>query len=202
MLEISKPLLTSVCVSSMAVLAAAGAYLVQLDGYSIAAAGSEKSLQTFYGVYGDIQPDGSTKLNSETLKLRFIPTRSEVFGKSVGPAPYNGKMIQRTWRIDGFYRARLMVLNILTESSPQDPKPPGGIGSYYLAKTGDQADAPFTGTALYLDCDSQKVYQCPYALSPTEISIDQAAKKWSVLFDKKCEPVQLVVEMHASNLCS
>jgi hypothetical protein len=197
MFERLNPILAAIAVVG---LSSGTGYLMSVDGKSLVDSASKRSLQTFYGLYGDVQDDGTTKVNTETLKLRFSNERLEVTGEITGPEKFEGKIIQRNWKIGGFFRDRLLVLNILTEQNPQDPKPPTGIGTYYLNKESEDA---YTGTALYLDCGTQhKVFQCPYALSATELSLSQARAKWPALFTKQCEPVDLFLgAQHASLQC-
>lgn len=115
---------------------------------------------------------------------KFSP---EVAGDISGPVSYQGKTVQRTWRVQGFAREPELVLNILAIASPEDPKPPTGIGTYYLARTGG---GDFTGTAIYLDC-VHKFVQCPYALASEDMSPEKARARWPELFKRACEKIDL-----------
>jgi hypothetical protein len=149
--------------------------------------------QTFYGYYGDLNAAGTkTNVSKETYKLRFSRFSSEVAGDISGPVPYQGGTVQRTWKVRGFSRDRELVLNILAVESPSDPKPPTGIGTYYLAKGGED----YTGTAIYLDC-VHKYVQCPYALADEDISSEQAKVRWPELFKRECVKIDLTPGIQA-----
>jgi hypothetical protein len=151
-----------------------------------------------YGYYGELDKDGKkTNVLKETHNLRFSESSPIVVGSISGPASYQGKPIQRTWLVRGFARDPELVLNILTISSKDDPKPPTGIGTYYLAT--NEANRDYTGTAVYLDCD-HKVVQCPYALTSEDLSPQQAKVRWPELFKQECKPINLTPDAKSSPL--
>jgi hypothetical protein len=144
--------------------------------------------QALYGYYGDLDQAGKdTSISKETHRIRFSKFSPEVAGDISGPVSYQGKTVQRTWRVQGFAREPELVLNILAIASPEDPKPPTGIGTYYLARTGG---GDFTGTAIYLDC-VHKFVQCPYALASEDMSPEKARARWPELFKRACEKIDL-----------
>lgn len=175
--------------------------LVQVDVQKLADGAVAKTISTFHGYYGDLQADGvTTEVNRETFQLRFAEDGVTVFGESRGPATYQGRVVQRKWRITGVNREPRLVLNILTVASEQDPKPPTGIGTYYLART---ADGSYTGTALYLNCEPKPVVvECPYAMTATELNEAERREKWPGLYERKCAPVDLSLSSrHADLTC-
>jgi hypothetical protein len=144
--------------------------------------------QTLYGYYGDLDEAGKkTSVSKETYRIRFSKFSPAVAGDISGLVPHEGKKVQRTWRVQGFARDPELVLNILAIASPEDPKPPTGIGTYYLARTGS---GDFTGTAIYLDC-VHKIVQCPYALASEDLSPEKARARWPELFKRSCAKIDL-----------
>lgn len=147
-----------------------------------------ETAQTLYGYYGDLDQAGKdTSISKETYRIRFSKFSPAVAGDISGLVPHEGKKVQRTWRVQGFARDPELVLNILAIASPEDPKPPTGIGTYYLARTGS---GDFTGTAIYLDC-VHKFVQCPYALASEDLSPEKARARWPELFKRTCEKIDL-----------
>jgi hypothetical protein len=143
---------------------------------------------TYYGFYGDFQSDGTTTISDETIDIEFLGDGSnEVRAKASGQTSAQGKKIQKTWKFAGFRNSSLIVLGFATLPSKDDPNP-NRIGVYEL----EQSDAgAYTGTAIYWDCDSHMVMQCPYALSPDSITTSEAKRRWPKLFERACVPLPL-----------
>lgn len=160
----------------------------------------ESDLKTYYGFFGELSAETQKQhVTEDHLRLRFSAERPEVLGETTAQMPQKGKTFTRTWKINGYYRDPRLVFNIYTVPSADDPKPPSGIGTVYLTKT---EGGDYTGTTLYLDCDLVKVLRCPYAMTSTKMTMDQAQEKWSALFsdDNKCAAVELSPKLKAADL--
>jgi hypothetical protein len=152
--------------------------------------------KTYYGYYGDLAKDGrTTTISKETYRLKLSAQSPRVSGLISGPVEYLGKTVQRTWAVEGFLRNPELTLGILAVPNKDDPKPPTGVGTYYLAKTGED----YSGTAIYLDCVHRYV-QCPYALANVDLSEDQARSRWPELFKRACEKIDLTPGFEAPPL--
>jgi hypothetical protein len=143
--------------------------------------------QSYFGYYGDLQTDGTTKISEEKLELQFLANSSRVTATSAGDVTLGEKKIHRTWQYSGFTNGRQLVLSFVTVPTKEDPNP-SGVGVYQL----EQSSAGYSGTALYLDCALRAVVQCPYAMVPEDLDIQAAKKRWPKLFERACAPIELV----------
>jgi hypothetical protein len=148
--------------------------------------------QVYFGYYGDLQADATTKISEERLELRFLSNSSQVQATSSGEVTLGEKKIQRTWHFSGFANGRSLVLSFETLRSKVDPDP-SGAGVYILEKS----NAGYTGTALYVDCALRSVVQCPYALAVDNLDTQAVRRKWPKLFERTCTPIELVPDQPA-----
>src|ERR1700693_5046630 len=98
--------------------------------------------QVYYVYYGVHGVDGKTRTAKQQQNLRFSKTSSTIEGEMSRDVSVDGKVIRRTWRLQGDRRDVEMVLGFATVATSTDLYPPRGIGTFYLAK----ANGYFTGT--------------------------------------------------------
>lgn len=147
--------------------------------------------QTYYGYYRDINDDGSPKISDEEWQIEFAQNSPDVRASVTGPVTYKKRTIQRQWKFQGFHHGNYLAMSFVTVPSTQDPHP-SGIGVYQLEQSGG---TDFVGTALYLDCGTGKIIQCPYALTLQRMDETVAKARWPKLFARVCEPLTLVPDV-------
>ncbi|HET6839280.1 MAG TPA: hypothetical protein VFH41_06035 [Bradyrhizobium sp.] len=153
--------------------------------------------KTFHGYYGRLKGSDTSTIDVETLSFELLPN-SEAKATSKGIVETKNGPISRVWSYLGFQKGSRLSMSYSTVSTKEDPIA-SGIGLIMLEQ---QGSSDYTGTSIYLDCDSAQMMKCPYALTTQNITVTEAKDRWPKLFQHTCAPIDLVPDQARSAIAA